>query len=135
MTLQSHLKILLIMTTGWLLFWVVGLPDYYQQYSTRFMISFDAAVLPPVALVVHSALKKFGRGKSYFLSLWLAFYISVPLFLYDLLYCGYYRGHGLGFVRTYWYLTVYYILPWVVFPALAWRIERSSPILRGGRGT
>ncbi|CAO0823015.1 hypothetical protein DFAR_3440002 [Desulfarculales bacterium] len=38
-----------------------------------------------------------------------AFYIPMPLFFYDLLYCGLYLGHGFGFIWDYCYLTVYYL--------------------------
>jgi len=29
---------------GWLLFWIAGLPDYYQQYPIKFMVIFDLAI-------------------------------------------------------------------------------------------
>ena len=56
----------------------------------------------------------------------LAFWFTVPLFLYDLAYCGVRLGHGLGFVVPYWYLTAYYVVPWVLFPATALWLERSG---------
>lgn len=129
MPLRSHVRIFIVMTLAWFLFWVIGLPDYYRQYSTRFMIMFDAAVLPPLVMVVYSMVKKARRGRAMSLSLWLAFYMTVPLFLYDLLYCGWYLGHGFGFVWEYWYLTVYYIVPWVVFPVIARWVERQRQVV------
>jgi hypothetical protein len=125
MFVRSHLKIFIVVTAAWFLFWIAGLPDCYRQYSTRFMITFDAAVLSPLVLVVYSVVKKTRRGGALPLSLWLAFYMTVPLFLYDLMYCGYYLGHGFSFVREYWYLTVYYVLPWVVFPISGLLVERQ----------
>jgi len=58
--------------------------------------------------------------------LWLAFYFTVPLALYDYLYCGLLLGHGLGFLARYWYLTVYYLIPWRVLPALSLHLERRG---------
>jgi hypothetical protein len=55
-------------------------------------------------------------------------YISVPLFIYDIFYCGFYLGHGASFFTKYWYLTVYYILPWILFPPTGWLVERIRNI-------
>ena len=125
MPVRTHVKLFFFMTAGWFLFWLIGLPDYYQQYSTRFMIIFDAVVLLPIVLAVYAVIKRSAKTEALLLSFWLAFYITVPLFLYDYLYCGYYLGHGFGFVRAYWYLTVYYVLPWLIFPIIGWQVERA----------
>lgn len=79
------------------------------------MIAFDIIILPPIWLIVYSSSKKTRIGRGLAVSSWLAFNITVPLFLYDLLYCGHYLGHGVNFVREYWYLTVYYFLPRMIF--------------------
>lgn len=116
MRLSRHLKLLFVVTVAWFLFWIAGLPDYYQQYSTTFMIVFDVVVLPPLWLILYFSIRKSGRGRGLVNSLWLTFYFTVPLFIYDLIYCGYYLGHGINFIWEYWYLTVYYILPWIILP-------------------
>ena len=121
---RRHMKILFVVSAAWLLFWVGGLPDYYRQYSAGVMIAFDAVILPPLIAIIYSVLKRTSRGHAVSLSLWFAFYMTVPLFFYDLIYCGYYRGYGASFIWVYWYLTVYYILPWLLFPFVGWLIER-----------
>jgi hypothetical protein len=55
---------------------------------------------------------------------WLAFYITVPLLLYDVLYCGVYLGYGAGFVVEFWYLSVYYIVPWIILPPTGLWLDR-----------
>ena len=111
------------MSIAWLLFWLGGLPHYYRQYSTVTMILFDLVLLPPIWLIVYSRIKR-TEGRKYFVaSVWLSFYITVPLFLYDLLYCGYYLSRGINFLWEYWYLSVYYLLPWLIFPVTGWIIE------------
>ena len=125
---RKHLRLLTFVSIAWLLFWLAGLPDYYQQYSTPFMIAFDLAILPPIGFVVYRSAKRSRPGNALTVSGWWAFYISVPLFIYDLLYCGFYLGHGIEFLRSYWYLTVYYILPWLLFPPTGWLIERKRGI-------
>src|SRR3990172_6779676 len=122
MSLHRHLKLLLAVTIAWFLFWVAGLPDYYRQYSTTYMVVFDMIVFPPIWFVAYSSIKRSRRAMTS--SLWLAFYITVPLFIYDFIYCGYYLGHGMNFIWEYWYLTIYYILPWLIFPLAGWWIEQ-----------
>lgn len=122
MLLRRHLKLLFVVTIAWFLFWVAGLPDYYRQYSTTFMIVFDAVILPPLWLIAYLSIKKSRRPSAN--SLWLAFYITVPLFVYDLVYCGYYLGYGINFLWEYWYLTIYYIIPWLILPPTGWWIDQ-----------
>jgi hypothetical protein len=124
MRLGRHFRLFIIVTIAWLLFWIAGLPDYYKQYSDRFMAFFDAAILPPLWLVVYLSAKKATKGKALSASLWLAFYITVPLFIYDLIYCGIHLGYGINFLWKYWYLSVYYVLPWLIFPVIGLLVDR-----------
>jgi hypothetical protein len=128
MRLRNHLRLLVFVTIGWLLFWIVGLPDYYQQYSTKTMIIFDLVILPPIWVIIYYSVKKARPGRAFIASLWWAFYISFPLFIYDILYTGIYLGHGLNFLWKFWYLTVYYILPWLLFPSTGWLIDKRRRI-------
>ena len=121
---ESHLRLLVLVTLAWGLFWIGGLPNYYQQYSTAFMVIFDLLILPPICFLVYRSVKGSNPGNTFRNYLWWAFYISVPLFFYDLLYCGLYLGDGLHFLVKYWYITVYYILPWIVFPPMGWWIQK-----------
>jgi hypothetical protein len=124
MTLHQHLRLLIIVTAAWLLFWVGGLPDYYRQYSTSAMIMFAFAVLPPLWYLGYRSIAKSKNPMAS--SRWLSFYSTAPLFLYDLLYCGFYLGSGVAFLWEYWYLTVYYAFPWLIFPVTGWRLEQQS---------
>ena len=125
MRLRSHLRLLIIVSIAWILFWIGGLPNYYQQYSTQFMIIFDLAILPPIWFIVYRSVRNTRPGRGLIVSLWWSFYISFPLFIYDLLYCGIYLGHSISFLYKYWYVTVYYIIPWVLFPPTGWLVEKS----------
>jgi hypothetical protein len=128
MPVPKHLRLLIIVTLAWLIFWLAGLPDYYRQYSHRFMVLFDAAILSPLWLVVYFTAKKARKGIGLAVSLWLSFYITVPLFIYDLIYCGIYLGYGISFLWEYWYLTVYYILPWLIFPVTGLWVDRRGSL-------
>ncbi len=125
MRARGHLKLLVAATAVWLGFWVAGLPDYYQQYSTRSLVVFESLLLVPVWLAGFVALRARRRRSRMRRALAISFHFTVPLFLYDLAYCGAYLGHGLRFVVQYWYLTVYYFVPWAVFPLIALWLERA----------
>jgi hypothetical protein len=125
MRLRGHLRLLTIVSLAWLLFWIPGLPEYYQQYSTKFMLVFDLTILPPIWFIVYRSAKSARPGKRLKVSLWWSFYISFPLFIYDYIYCGIYLGHGTSFLWKYWYLTVYYIIPWLFFPPTGWWVEKN----------
>ena len=121
--LWGHIRLLIIATLVWAGFLVGGLPSYYQQYSMRFMIVFDAVALVLIAGAVFLGLRRAKRKRRLRASLWLAFYFTVPLAIYDWIYCGVYLGHGMEFIGQFWYLSVYYIIPWIVFPLIAVSIK------------
>jgi hypothetical protein len=62
MYLRKHLRLFLIVSAAWFLFWVAGLPEYYRQYSAVSMMAFDILLLPPLWLIVYSSVKKAGGG-------------------------------------------------------------------------
>lgn len=119
MRAKNHIRIYLYATFFWLIFWFAGLPFYYQQYSGIFMIWVLVLVLLVFAMIFYYILGKISRVKRIYFALWLAFYFSLPLAAYNALYCGLYLGYGLSFLSRFWYLTVYYILPWILLPVLA----------------
>ena len=126
---QKHLRLSLLVSLAWLIFLIAGLPDYYQQYSIIFMVIFDFAILPPIWFIIYQSAKHSKPGHGLNVSLWWSFYFSFPLFIYDLIYCGFYLGYGISFLWKYWYLTVYYILPWIIFPPTGWLIDRRRSLV------
>jgi hypothetical protein len=130
MSKRHHIRLFIFATAVWVGFVVGGLPDYYQQYSTGFMVTFDLLVLIPITLVLYFVLRRQAPRRRMTVALWIAFYFTVPLALYDWLYCGLWLGHGVGFVWEYWYLTVYYALPWLLAPAIVLLANRKGPSIR-----
>ena len=119
MSARGHIGTLLIATAAWLVFWLAGLPSYYQQYSRGTMIAVCVILLPPIVVISYYALKRAAPGKRISRAAWLAFYFSVPIAFYDWVYCGIHLGYGAMFAAVFWYLTLYYIVPWIVLPATA----------------
>lgn len=107
MTTRGHLRIFLVATFVWAGFWLAGLPAYYQQYSNLLMIWFEVLLFIPIAVIVCFVLRRRPSESRMRFALWLAFYFTVPLAVYDWLYYGLYLDHGVRFLSQYWYLTVY----------------------------
>lgn len=129
MRVKAHASLLAQAVGVWSAFWVLGLPNYYQQYSARALgvgCTVLSVAISLAALFVLSAARPATRMSR---ALWLAFYYTVPLAVCDTLYCGVYLGHGTAYLGQYWYLSVFYITPWLTFPptALLLRMRAQSP--------
>jgi len=129
MTLRSHIRLGIIVTAVWGLFWLLGWPDYYQQYSTRWMVIFVAILALLFWGLVIRMLRSVKNGRIC-KSILLSIYFTVPFFVYDYIYCGFYLGNGIGFLRKYWYLTIYYIIPWIMVPLTAVWMESKRAVDR-----
>lgn len=115
MTPRKHLVLLLQAIGVWFVFWLIGLPGYYQQYATVTMAV--ASILLSVAIslaaiVVLRGVRTEARTPRAF---WLSVYYTAPFAALDALYCGWYLGHGADFISQYWYLSVFYLTPWLTF--------------------
>ena len=124
--LKTHLSLLLMSFITWGFFVLVGLPDYGQSWS------YDLTVVVVIAITLlyiplgEYLLKKMLPNNDYFRnSLWLAFYLTVPLFTYDAIFLGIIGGEGFKFIPKYWYLTFFYFSFWVQFPLIALLKERN----------
>ena len=127
MSPAGHLRLLTMGTLTWVAFWAAGLPSYYQQYSVASMLAFELALLVAIIALLPRLFRPLSPDRRLRAAVWMSLYFTVPLAFYDWLYCGVHLGHGWAFLWRYWYLTVYYVVPWIVLPAVAARINRRSP--------
>lgn len=119
MRFQLHVRLLAFGLLSWLAFWIAGMPDYYQQYSTVAMLVVSAVVTIAIVVVAHLILRRTRPERRLTLAIWISFYFTVPLAVADYLYCGVHLGHGARFFVEFWYLTAFYVIPWVVFLPMA----------------
>ncbi|MFP2995274.1 hypothetical protein ABN763_05165 [Spongiivirga sp. MCCC 1A20706] len=126
LSLKNHLLLLLMSFVTWGFFVIVGLPDYGQSWS------YDLTVIVVIAITVlyvpfgKLLIKKMFPGQAYFKnSLWLAFYLTVPLFTYDVVFLAIIGGEGLKFIPKYWYLTFFYFSFWLQFPLIGLLLEKN----------
>ena len=77
----------------------------------------------PAGALVYFAWRRCVRApqQAWRIAFWIALYMTVPLFVYDYLYLAVHQQRGWAFLETHWYLTLFYVLPWVLLPVVAWR--------------
>ena len=125
---STHAKTLVQMVLVWFGFWLLGLPDYYQQYSTAAVGAAAVLLSVLISLVCLATLLRTRPERMANKALWLSFYFTVPFALLDTLYCGIYLGHGASYLWKYWYLTVFYVSPWLtLLPTAALLRNRAQP--------
>ena len=126
MNLKTHFRIFNIATVVWLLFFIAGMPNYYLQYSNTSLILFVVLLIIPFSGIIFFVFKPIKRNKRIKISIWYSFYFTIPLFLYDSVYCGIYLEYGYKFILTFWFLSIYYIIPWVLFPIIALILNQKN---------
>jgi hypothetical protein len=122
----SHLKLLASAVAVWAGFWVLGLPDYYQQYPWWLVAIGTAALVPPSLVIGVKLLRAAKPEHRAAKGRWLAFYFTVPLLVLDVAYCGVYLGHGAAYFARYWYLTAFYGVTLLYWPLGVWLTSRSA---------
>lgn len=123
---RNHIRILVIATSVWVIFLLAGMPDYYLQYSNQHMLLFVIVLIIPISIIITKVFRPINPQKRLKISFWYAFYFSVPLAIYDILYCAIYLGYGINFIVVFWFLSIYYLIPWILFPMIAHKLNRIS---------
>lgn len=126
MTAQKHLNLLIQSIVIWLGFWVLGLPHYYQQYSA---VSLGVGCTVLSVIISLAAVRILLRSKPEnraARAFWCSFYYTVIFAMLDTLYCGVYLGHGSAYLGQYWYLTVFYVTPWLAFMPIEYLLRKTQ---------
>lgn len=126
MTPRRHIGLLLQATFAWLVFWLIGLPSYYQQYSAVVMAVASVFLSVAISLAAILVLRGGREVDRMSRAFWLSIYYTLPFAALDALYCGWYRGYGVEFFAKYWYLWVFYVTPWLTFMPTAVLLQGSN---------
>ena len=131
MNAKKHLQLLFYSFVTWFSFYLIGLPEYYQQWYLWAKIVIVIGVTVMYFPITRYTLDNFfDDGKHLKNSCWLAFYLTFFLFVYDYLLLAIYKELGIGFVVPYWYLTFFYFSFWLQFPLIGWwmlKRDQSAP--------
>lgn len=127
MTAKRHFQLLVYSFVTWFIFYLIGLPDYYQSWyfwaKVVIVILVTVMYFPATSFTLR---KYWSDGRHFANSLWLALYLTLPLFVYDYVLLAWYKGLGIGFVFPYWYLSMFYFSFWIQFPLIGWWMEKPS---------
>ncbi|MEH6556987.1 MAG: hypothetical protein V7459_02460 [Oceanicoccus sp.] len=127
MTIKKHLQLLIYSFITWLGFYLIGLPDYYQQWPLWAKLALLPLVTAMYFPVTRYTLRQYWRdGRHFINSCWLAFYLTLPFFIYDYLLLAVYKDLGIQFVVPYWYLTFFYFSFWAQFLYIGKTMERMK---------
>ena len=126
LTPKTHLLLLLMSFLTWGFFVLLGLPDYYQSWSFSAKVAACIAVTILYFPLTPLILKLMEKGNYVKNSLWLALYLTLPLFIYDYVFIVSIGGDDLTFVFRYWYLSFFYFSFWIQFPLIAWFMTWES---------
>ena len=121
---NQHWNLFCIGTTWWTLYFILGLPSDYFQITPLWMVVLVGELLPAAALI-YFLWRRCTRApeRAWPQALWIAFYVTVPLFIYDYLYLAVHQQRGLAFLQTHWYLSAFYVIPWLLAPLIAWKVQ------------
>ena len=133
MRLRTHIKILAQAVLIWFGFWLLGLPDYFQQYSPAAVGIGSVLLSVALTLLALLVLLRISPERRFTFAFWLSFYYTVPFAVLDVLYCGIYLRHGASYLWTYWYLSVFYISPWLTFFPTAALLQQHAGHVSGRR--
>jgi len=122
---KNHFRIFVIAALAWFLFLLAGMPDYYLQYSNHSLILFVTLLLMPISVIIYFVLTPLGIERRPAIAFWYAFYFTIPLAIYDSIYCGLYLGYGIRFIGVFWFLSIYYLIPLALFPMIAKLLNRK----------
>jgi len=118
MALSKHVRLLLTVTIGWIVFVLIGLPSYYQDWPFTRLLYFCVVVFFIVGAFIYRRLTKNSTGNCLKRALEMAFYITVPFIFYDYLYIHFVREEPFELLNRFWFLSVFYIVPWIQAPLL-----------------
>lgn len=115
MPLAKHRRLLLQSIALWAGFWLLGLPDYYRQYAAPTLGVACTVLSVAICLAALRILLRSRPENRAARALWCSVYYTATFAVLDACYCGVYLGQGAWYLVDYWYLTVFYITPWLTF--------------------
>ena len=126
MNSKQHLTMIIICIAAWFIFLLLGIPsNYYMDYSVIIkVLIIIGTFLFFMPLVTILLLRTFKNTNLLTASLYFSVYATLGIFLLDYLYCGIYLGYGLGFVKSHWPQSSFYILPWFEVPIIGYIMEK-----------
>lgn len=122
-------RFLLIATAIYGLFFLRGMAaDHYLDWSLDFKIGDCIEIIIFTVPLTYLVLRRLSSKPEYFRdACWLALSFSIPYGIYDLILLGYVRGHGINYLSTFWFLTIFYFVALIEIPVIGYIMHRDDP--------
>ena len=120
-SLSRHVSLFTMGTTMWTAFLLAGLPSsYFLDWSVAAQFWLIVAIPTVVLLLITRArVRGMAPRRTLAVACLTAFYFTAPFLAYDWVYLGVHKGLGWSFLGTHWFLTAFYLTPWLTLPLLA----------------
>jgi len=121
---RNHIVTILVTFSAWFGALLVGLPtDYFLQCSFNEQLLISVLTIPFTMILSYFLLVYFWKENWIKSSLWIAFYASGPLYIYDYIYLGVIQNLGHSWYLDYWFLTIGYFWVWLVIPIVGLSLQ------------
>lgn len=129
MKTAKYIKFFLIAVVAYLLFLIRGLHNnHYLDWSLDFQISDCIEIMIFTLPIVYFPLRWFSQKTDYFKdSIWFALCLSIPFIIFDIIYVGVIKGHGLEYFKTFWFLTIFYFIVLIEVPIIGYLMHKDDP--------
>ncbi len=131
MKAKNHFIMFLVVFIAWGVFYLIGLPsNYFSDWSSAekmLLVWMGFFSLLPFFCVM---LNIFLEGDYLKKSIWVAFYASVVLFIFDFIVVGLIEKNGIRFLISHWWLSIGYIEAWIVMPLIGYAMKKYEQKLR-----
>ncbi len=132
MTIKKHLTTYIITFVIWFIFLLFGLPsDYYQTWTFNAQVCLSIFAFFIILPITYIVLQKVWKQNYFKNSLWIAFYASLPLAVYDYIYVGLIKGYGHSYIFSHWYLSIFYLIVLIEIPIIGYIMERRRLRIKG----
>jgi len=112
MVFSKHIRLLRSCTLAWVAFAIIGWSSYYQAWSFKNLLYYCIAIYFGLGVAIYRMILRY-EGNKLVRSFWVAFYIAIPLMIYDYIYITFLRMEPFDLLNRFWFLSVFYIIPWI----------------------
>lgn len=124
----KYIKFFLTTAAVYALFLVRGLGNnYYLDWSLDYQVADCLEIMIFTLPLTYLPLKWLSTKEDYFKdSVWFALCLSIPYMIYDMIYLGIIGGYGLGYMRTFWFLTIFYFIVLIEVPIIGYLMQKDD---------
>lgn len=127
MNIKKHLILFLVGFFGWLFFFLLGYSsNYFTEWNLAEKIILSLITFFAIVPFLGCLVIIFLKGNYLQTGLWMAFYASVPVFIFDFIAVGIIQNQGLLFLKSHWYITIAYFYVWIELPLIGLALQKLT---------